>query len=170
MLQDVLYALIRNRAREHRLACVNAIDKVSILHPRSPSERFPVLYHRKKKEHSVWDRPRRTVDVWLRSCYTVATKSKMCRERNVPSRLSSGLGLRENSMGSAYGSRTRDLRLERAASLATRRMRLTKDYIITPLPLFVKDDLGPWCLLTSSQGPIERDMSTSVSLYRPLLV
>ena len=44
--------------------------------------------------------------------------------------------------GSAYGIRTRDLRLERAASLATRRMRLTKDYIITRLLPFVKDDFG----------------------------
>ncbi len=62
MPQDVLYALVRNRAREHRLACVNAIDKFSILHPRPPSTRFPVLYHRKKKEHSVGDRPRRRAD------------------------------------------------------------------------------------------------------------
>ena len=85
---------------------------------------------------------RRTVDGWLGRFYIVATRGGSEEKRNVPSRFYPGLGLLENSIGSAYGSRTRDLRLERAASLATRRMRLTKDYIITPLPLFVKDDCG----------------------------
>src|SRR5260221_1683414 len=31
---------------------VNAIDKVSVLHPRSPSTHFPVIYHRTKQDHS----------------------------------------------------------------------------------------------------------------------
>ena len=72
----------------------------------------------------------------------VATKRGKRKGKNMPGGSYPGLGLLERSIGSAYGSRTRDLRLERAASLATRRMRLTKDYIINPLLLFVKDDFG----------------------------
>src|SRR5579875_2558386 len=44
-------------------------------------------------------------------------------KRDVPGQLRSGLGRCRLLMGSAYGSRTRDLRLERAASWTTRRMR-----------------------------------------------
>src|SRR5712692_5754696 len=47
----MLYALIKNRACKHGLACMNTIDQVSILHPRSPSVSFLVLYHRTKKYH-----------------------------------------------------------------------------------------------------------------------
>ncbi len=38
-------------SRVGSLVCMNAIDKVLILHPRSPSVHFPVLYHRTKKYH-----------------------------------------------------------------------------------------------------------------------
>ena len=98
---------------------------------------------------------RRTVDGWLGRFYIVATRGGSEEKRNVPSRFYPGLGLLENSIGSAYGSRTRDLRLERAASLATRRMRLAADSIINLLLLFVKCVFG---FHAFSQRLRERDM------------
>jgi hypothetical protein len=88
----------------------------------------------------------------LRIIRALLQKEKSEKKLNVPSRFYPGLGLLTKIMGSAYGSRTRDLRLERAASLATRRMRLTEVSIITRLLLFVKCVFGS---LASSQASSE---------------
>ncbi len=79
-----------------------------------------------------------------RSVRALLQKEKSEKKRNVPSRFYPGLGLLTKIMGSAYGSRTRDLRLERAASLATRRMRLNfaPDYIITRCRVLVNSVLS----------------------------
>ena len=77
------------------------------------------------------------------------------QKRKYPKPLLARLETVLECFGSAYGSRTRDLRLERAASLATRRMRLTAESIITPLLLFVKCVFG---FHAFSQRLRERDM------------
>ncbi len=58
-----------------------------------------------------------------------ATPGKRLKE-NAPGRFYPGLGRSCVVMGSAYGSRTRDLRLERAASWTTRRMRHAAVYAL----------------------------------------
>ena len=51
MMDDLLYALISDRARKHGLTCMNTIDKISKLHPRSLSVSFLVLYYRTQQYH-----------------------------------------------------------------------------------------------------------------------